>query len=281
MKRLPAPMLEVENLWKVFGYNGQLKKSFEPKELKSITDRGGLIAVRNVSFSVMEGEVFVVMGLSGSGKSTLARCLLRLLEPTSGRVSIGGMDVTSMNQKQLIEFRRTKVAMVFQHYGLLPHRTVLENVTFGLKLRGIDRKTREDIGRELIEKVGLRGREKDFPHSLSGGMQQRVGVARALAQNPDLLIMDEPFSGLDPIIRREMQDELIRLQKELNKTILFVTHDLSEAMLLGDRMAVMKDGMFVQVGRPKEVVANPADDYVERFVCNERRNKTLTPAVAI
>jgi len=272
MGRIRSNMLEVRGLWKIYGFDGGLSELEEPKELNSIIAKGGLVAVRNVSFNVMQGEVFVIMGLSGSGKSTLIRCLLRLIEPTAGSVVVNGVEITGMDQQQLIHLRRTKVAMVFQHYGLLPHRTVLENVTFGLKLRGVDRASREAIGIELIGKVGLAGRENDYPNSLSGGMQQRVGIARALAQDPYHLLMDEPFSGLDPLIRREMQDELMRLQKEFNKTVVFVTHDLNEAFHIGDRMAVMRDGQFVQVGRPEEIVANPADEYVEKFVWSERKS---------
>lgn len=272
-------ILKVKGLWKIYGFNGSLKDPRDNEEVEGILARGGLAAVKNVSFEVMPGEVMVIMGLSGSGKSTLARCLLRLIEPTAGSIIIDGLDVTSMNEKELIEFRRTKVAMVFQHFGLLPHRTVLENVTFGLKLRGVDKIKRNAVGKELIARVGLAGREYDYPHSLSGGMQQRVGIARALAQDPDILIMDEPFSGLDPLIRREMQNELIRLQNELHKTIIFVTHDLNEAMHLGDRMAIMRDGQFVQTGRPEEITANPADEYVRKFVLSERRHmRVIKPA---
>ncbi|MBC7323695.1 MAG: ATP-binding cassette domain-containing protein, partial [Moorella sp. (in: Bacteria)] len=189
----------------------------------------------------------------------------------AGRVLVSGEDITAMDEQELTRFRRTQTAMIFQHYGLLPHRTILENVAFGLKLRGVKREEREAAARKAIKQVGLDGWESHYPAALSGGMQQRVGIARALVQDPELLLMDEPFSGLDPLIRREMQDELIRLQEELHKTIVFVTHDLNEALRLGDRMAVMRDGVFVQVGRPQEIVQHPADDYVARFVQDERR----------
>src|SRR5690606_40487349 len=199
-------------------------------------------------------------------KSTLIRCLLRLVEPTAGTIVCNGHDVTAMNARELTEFRRHHVAMVFQHYGLLPHRTVLENAAFGLKLRGVPREERYARAREALARVGLAGWGDRYPAALSGGMQQRVGIARALANDPAIMLWDEPFSGLDPLIRREMQDELIRLQRELRKTIVFVTHDLDEAIRLGDRMAVMKDGRFVQVGTPQEIVHNPVNDYVRRFV---------------
>ncbi|KUK31698.1 MAG: Quaternary-amine-transporting ATPase [Thermoanaerobacterales bacterium 50_218] len=239
--------------------------------LEQLEANGAVVAVRNVSFRVKRGEVFVIMGLSGSGKSTLIRCLLRLIEPTSGQVIVDGEDVTAMDEKQLIQFRRNKVAMVFQHYGLLPHRNVLENVAFGLKLRGVSREEREERALKAIEQVGLKGWEKYYPGSLSGGMQQRVGIARALVQDPDILLMDEPFSSLDPLIRREMQDELLKLQESVKKTIIFVTHDLNEALRLGDRMAVMREGVFVQVGKPQDIIIKPADEYVRRFVQDERR----------
>ncbi|NLK52068.1 MAG: betaine/proline/choline family ABC transporter ATP-binding protein [Syntrophomonadaceae bacterium] len=265
------PVVEVKHLCKIFGSPGRGLKVDSPDLLEQAENNGAICAVRNVSFRVNHGEVFVIMGLSGSGKSTLIRCLSRLVEPTCGQVMIDGEEVTNMDEKQLTQFRRTKVAMVFQHYGLLPHRTVLENVTFGLKLRGMKVAEREEAARQAIQLVGLAGWEKQYPAGLSGGMQQRVGIARALVQDANILLMDEPFSGLDPLIRREMQDELIRLQEELRKTILFVTHDLNEALYLGDRMAVMREGAFVQVGSPQEVLQHPADDYVRRFVQDERR----------
>jgi len=265
------PLLEVRNLWKIFGPNEKDIDLSDLGTLEQAETNGAVVAVRNVSFRVKRGEVFVIMGLSGSGKSTLIRCLLRLIEPTSGQIIVDGADVTAMDEKQLIQFRRNKVAMIFQHYGLLPHRNVLENVAFGLKLRGVSRQEREERALQAIEQVGLKGWEKYYPASLSGGMQQRVGIARALVQDPDILLMDEPFSSLDPLIRREMQDELLKLQESVQKTIIFVTHDLNEALRIGDRMAVMREGVFVQVGKPQDIIIKPADDYVRRFVQDERR----------
>ncbi|MBO8158203.1 betaine/proline/choline family ABC transporter ATP-binding protein [Thermosyntropha sp.] len=269
-------LVEVKNLWKVFGIDNLTGCSFTSEDVRMIEEKKGIIAVRDVSFRIKRGEVFVVMGLSGSGKSTLARCLLRLIEPNHGEIMFDGLDITKMKKQELIEFRRHKVAMVFQHYGLLPHRTVLENVAFGLKLRGVKKNKREAIAREVIARVGLTGWESRYPHNLSGGMQQRVGIARALAQDADLLIMDEPYSGLDPLIRREMQDELIRLQKEFKKTVLFVTHDLNEAVRLGDCMAVMRAGKIVQIGSPEDVIARPANEYVQRFVGDHNRMQELS-----
>ena len=261
-----APLLAVRSLWKIYARHERRIDVRDPEAVRQAVDRGAVVAVRDVSFHVGRGEIFVVMGLSGSGKSTLVRCLLRLVEPTAGRVLVAGDDVTAMDARQLTAFRRTRVAMVFQNDGLLPHRTVLENVAFGLRLRGEPRSVREDRAREALARVGLAGWEDRYPAALSGGMQQRVGIARALARDADLLLMDEPFSGLDPLIRRELQDELLRLQEELHKTIVFITHDLQEALRLGDRLAIMRAGRFVQVGRPRDIVQNPADDYVRRFV---------------
>ena len=268
-------LLEVENLWKVFVEKDSTLHMED--YLSGSTDvNGQVVAVRDVSFKLKQGEVYVIMGLSGSGKSTLIRCLLRLIEPDYGQIRVKGQDVTAMGSKELTEFRRTQAAMVFQHYGLLPHRTVLENVSFGLKLQGVKRKEREKRALQAIEKVGLLKWTHHYPEHLSGGMQQRVGIARALVQDADLLLLDEPFSGLDPLIRGEMQDELLRLQAELKKTMVFVTHDLNEALRLGDRMAVMKQGLFVQEGTPRDIVTNPADEYVKRFVQNERQVSLLT-----
>lgn len=269
MVKKEGDLVVIRNLWKVFGVNGLQKEFLTDDDVEKIKQKNGIIAVKNVSFSLKKGEVFVIMGLSGSGKSTLARCLLRLVEPTCGNIIFDGLDVTGMNKKKLEDFRRKRVAMVFQHYGLLPHRTILENVAFGLKIRGVNRKEREEIAREMLNKVGLFGWEERYPHNLSGGMQQRVGIARALAQNVDLLIMDEPYSGLDPLIKREMQDELLRLQTDFKKTVLFVTHDLNEAVRLGDRMAVMKSGEIVQIGTPQDIINNPANEYVGKFVGTE------------
>lgn len=258
-------LVEVNHLWKVFGSNNN------QVQIDRLDEHGVVVAVRDISFKIKSGEVFVIMGLSGSGKSTLIRCLTRLVEPSSGQIIINGKDVTAMTSQELIEFKRTQVAMVFQHYGLLPHRTVLENVAFGLKLRGMPRKEREKKALATIQKVGLKGWERRYPSQLSGGMQQRVGIARALVQDTDLLLLDEPFSGLDPLTRRELQEELLRLQNDLHKTMVFVTHDLNEALRLGDRMAVMKAGIFVQQAAPQEIIMNPADEYVRRFVQDEQK----------
>jgi len=264
-------IIEIKHLWKIFGGCVKDIDVTDHSSLARAEEEGAVAAVRDVSFKVKKGKVFVIMGLSGSGKSTLIRCVLRLVEPTAGRIIVSGEEVTSMNKQQLTDFRRRRAAMVFQHYGLLPHRTVWENVSFGLKLRGVSREERREKAQEVIEKVGLAGWENHYPSQLSGGMQQRVGIARALVQDTDVLLMDEPFSGLDPLIRSEMQDELLRLQNEFNKTVIFVTHDLNEALRLGDQMAVMKEGVIVQAGTPQEIVTQPVDEYVERFVQDERR----------
>jgi glycine betaine/proline transport system ATP-binding protein len=273
------PALSVKNLWKVFGPGaekiiGSPEADMSRPELLERT--GCVAAVKDVSFDVLPGEVFVVMGLSGSGKSTLVRCLTRLIEPTAGQVEIGDRDVAAMSTKELMEVRRNEVAMVFQHFGLLPHRRVLDNVAFGLEIRGEDRDKRYARSREVIELVGLQGYENHYPDQLSGGMQQRVGLARALAVGPKILLFDEPFSALDPLIRRDMQTEVIRLQEDLDTTMVFITHDLQEALKLGDRILIMRDGEVVQVGRPDEVIGAPADDYVRRFVEEVPRAHVLT-----
>lgn len=231
--------------------------------------------MRDISFNVRAGEIFVIMGLSGSGKSTLVRCLIRLIESTKGRIEFDGEDILEYTQEQLIEFRRNKVAMVFQSYGLLPHRSVLDNVAYGLEIQGMDRAERYEAASEAIETVGLSGWEGYYPREMSGGMQQRVGLARALAVNSPSLLMDEPFSGLDPLIRREMQDELISLQTELHKTIVFITHDLDEALKLGDRIVILRDGEIAQEGSPQEIVSGPADEYVAEFVKDVSRTKVI------
>ena len=262
-------MISARGLWKVYGPRaerivGSADAVLPRSELEAKT--GCVVAMRDISLDVVEGEVFVVMGLSGSGKSTLVRCLTRLIEPTAGTVVIGGTDVTAANEAQLLEVRRNSVSMVFQHFGLLPHRTLLDNVAFGLEVRGLDRSQRRAIAEEKLELVGLGGLGGRKPDQLSGGMQQRVGLARALATEAPVLLFDEPFSALDPLIRRDMQDEVVRLQREVRKTMVFITHDLSEALRLGDRIAIMRDGRFVQVGTPEQVVSAPADDYVRNFV---------------
>jgi glycine betaine/proline transport system ATP-binding protein len=237
---------------------------------------GGVIAVAGVSFTVRPGEVFVVMGLSGSGKSTLVRCINRLIEPTAGRILIDDADVTHADERRLRQIRLTKVAMVFQHFALFPHKTVVENVAFGLKVRGMDRRSRRERALLVLEQVGLRAWADAVPASLSGGMQQRVGLARSLAVDPEVLLMDEAFSALDPLIRREMQEELLRLQRVMNKSVIFITHDLHEALILGDRIAIMRDGRFVQIGTPQEIVAAPADDYVAAFTRDIDRSRVFT-----
>jgi len=261
--------IEVDGVWKVFGDDPgrALQQEYAAKSRSDIQDELGLVVgLRDVSFNVEAGKTFMLMGLSGSGKSTMARCLIRLIEATQGRIRFDGEDILGYSPKQLIEFRRRKIAMVFQHYGLLPHRRVLDNVAFGLEVQGVDKRARYKAAAEAIETVGLSGWEDYHASEMSGGMQQRVGLARALAVNPAVLIMDEPFSGLDPLIRRNMQDELVTLQSELHKTIVFITHDLNEALKIGDRVAIMRDGEIAQEGPPAEIVANPADEYVAEFV---------------
>jgi glycine betaine/proline transport system ATP-binding protein len=243
-------------------------------ELRART--GCLAAVKDVSFEVESGEVFVVMGLSGSGKSTLVRCLTRLIEPTSGEISIDGEAVRAMNERRLRELRRHRVAMVFQHFGLLPHRTVLDNVAYGLEIQGVGKAERHRRAGEMVALVGLGGHEQQYPDQLSGGMQQRVGLARALAIDPAVMLFDEPFSALDPLIRRDMQAEVRRLHAEVGKTMVFITHDLAEALTLGDRIAVLRDGGLVQLGTPEELVGAPADDYVADFVRDVPRADVLT-----
>ena len=228
-------------------------------------DTGSVVAVRDVSFHVAAGETFVVMGLSGSGKSTLIRCVSHLVAPTEGKVELCGTELTQADSTKLRELRRQKMAMVFQHFGLFPHRKVVDNVAYGLEVQGVDRQARKDRAQELLETVGLEGWGDHFPQQLSGGMQQRVGLARALAVDPEVLFFDEPFSALDPLIRRDMQDELIDLQMKLQRTLVFITHDFSEALKLADRIAIMNDGSFVQVGTPVEILTSPADDYVRAF----------------
>jgi glycine betaine/proline transport system ATP-binding protein len=274
-----TPTIAVEHLWKVFGRKpdrivGTPLAELSRAELRTRT--GCLAAVRDVSFDVPAGEVFVVMGLSGSGKSTLVRCLTRLIEPTSGEVRINGEAVRAMNAKRLRDLRRHDVAMVFQHFGLLPHRPVLDNVAYGLEIQGIGRADRHRRAGDVLALVGLDGHEHQYPDQLSGGMQQRVGLARALATDPAVLLFDEPFSALDPLIRRDMQAEVRRLHAEVGKTLVFITHDLAEELSLGDRIAVLRDGSLVQVGTPEELVGAPADDYVADFVREVPRTDVLT-----
>ena len=271
--------LVCRNLWKVFGNESRdlidsIDLTLSREEL--LVQTGCVVAVRDVSFHVSEGETFVIMGLSGSGKSTLVRCLGRLIEPTRGQVHIDGEDVLAMNKQQLRDIRRHKMAMVFQHFGNFPHKRVFENVVYGLQIQGIDKTAQRSRAAEVIELVGLSGWEERYPHELSGGMQQRVGLARALAVDPEILLFDEPFSALDPLIRREMQDQLIGLQQLVRKTMVFITHDFLEALKVGDRVAIMKDGEFVQVGTPEELVSNPTNEYVRDFTRDVPRSKVLT-----
>ena len=273
------PAVKVENLWKIFGPRadkiiGTEQANLSRKELQEQT--GHVVGIRDVSFDVAPGEVFVVMGLSGSGKSTLVRLLTRLIEPTQGTVELFGDDITGMADSALLDTRRRKVSMVFQHFGLLPHRKVVDNVAFGLEVRGDGKGDRRNRAQEMVDLVGLSGYENNFPDQLSGGMQQRVGLARALAGDPAVLMFDEPFSALDPLIRRDMQDEVIRLHEEVGKTMVFITHDLAEALKLGDRILIMRDGEIVQIGTPDEVVGAPADDYVADFTSEVPKSHVLT-----
>ncbi|MGW1790173.1 quaternary amine ABC transporter ATP-binding protein [Streptomyces tubercidicus] len=273
-------VFSVRNLWKVFGPKAErIPEDSSVTELSAqeLRDKTGCVAaVRDVSFDVHKGEVFVVMGLSGSGKSTLVRCLTRLIEPTSGVLEMDGEDVRAMDRTTLRELRRRRAAMVFQHFGLLPHRTVVDNVAYGLEIQGMGKTERRAKANEMVEKVGLAGMEKRRPGQLSGGQQQRVGLARALAVDPEVLLFDEPFSALDPLIRRDMQEEVCRLHQEEGRTMVFITHDLAEALRVGDRIALMRDGKIVQVGTPEEIVGSPADDYVRDFVRDVPREQVLT-----
>ena len=271
------PKLACRNVWKLYGPGAEsfLQANPDPSfdEIRSV----GLIpAVRNANIDILEGEIFVIMGLSGSGKSTLVRCLSRLIEPTAGELRFQGQDLRAMSDREMIEIRRHKLGMVFQHFALLPHLTVLQNVAFPLSIQGRTKQDSEARAREVITLVGLEGREEYFPRELSGGQQQRVGIARSLAVEPELWFLDEPFSALDPLIRREMQDEFMRLQGLLKKTIVFITHDFDEAIRLADRIAIMKDGAVIQVATPEELVLNPASDYVEEFTRHIPRAKVMS-----
>jgi len=273
-------VIDVRNLWKVFGTGSPDSAISRAQAGESRADilssSGQTVAVRDVSFHVGSGETFVVMGLSGSGKSTLIRCLSRLIEPTRGEVRLNGTDLLAMDDDALRTVRRGQMSMVFQHFGLFPHRKVIDNIAYGLEVQGIDKETRRARAMEVLHIVGLDGWANHFPQQLSGGMQQRVGLARALAVDPQILLFDEPFSALDPLIRKEMQDELIRLQKSMQRTIIFITHDFAEALRLGDRIAIMKDGAFDQVGTPEEIVSSPATPYVREFVNDVPRAKVLS-----
>jgi len=271
------PVIKCVSVCKVFGENANklLKQYNSVIDAKIFQEAGCVVGVNNASFEVQKGEMLVVMGLSGSGKSTLLRCISRLANTTAGEIYIDGEDLLKMNSKQLIELRRTKMGMVFQNFALLPHKTVLENIAFPLQVKGFS--TDDSIKRavEMVELVGLNGRENYFPRELSGGQQQRVGIARSLAVEPDIWFLDEPFSALDPLIRKEMQDEFLRLQSVLNKTILFVTHDFSEALRLADRIAIMKDGVIEQLDTPANIVLKPATEYVRKFTKEVPREKVL------
>ena len=273
------PTLAVRNLWKVFGPSehkliGTPDAELSRDELRRKT--GSTVGLRDVTFDVRPGEVCVVMGLSGSGKSTLVRCMTRLIEPTAGEVMLDGEDIVKASPDTLRELRRRRFSMVFQHFGLLPHRRVMDNVSFGLEIRGEPKAAREERARAMIDLVGLQGHADSYPDQLSGGMQQRVGLARALAVDPEVMFFDEPFSALDPLIRRDMQNEVLRLHHEVGKTMVFITHDLAEALKLGDHIVIMRDGKVVQIGRPEEVVGAPADDYVADFVSDVPKSHVLT-----
>ena len=271
--------ISVRNVWKVFGPNAENLIGSPDAELGRADLRnktGNTIAVRDVSFDVAPGEVFVVMGLSGSGKSTLVRCMTRLIEPTRGQLLFEDEDILAASAQRLRELRRTKFSMVFQHFGLLPHRKVIDNIAYSLEINGVSKADRHKRAREVIELVGLQGYAEAYPEQLSGGMQQRVGLARALAVDPQIMFLDEPFSALDPLIRRDMQNEVIRLHHELGKTMVFITHDLQEAAKVGDRIAIMRDGALIQVGTPEQLVAAPADEYVENFVRDIAKSHVLT-----
>ena len=273
------PLIRAEGIWKIFGRNadkviGTPDANLSRAELRAKT--GCVAAVRDVSFEVYPGEVFVVMGLSGSGKSTLVRTLIRLIEPTAGRVEIDGRDVTAADRDALLQLRRHTSSMVFQHFGLLAHRTVLDNAAFGLEVQGVSKSERHERAGHVLKLVGLEDAANQFPNELSGGMQQRVGLARAFAVDPKVMLYDEPFSALDPLIRRDMQTEVIRLQEETGKTTVFITHDLPEALRLGDRIAIMRDGRIVQLGTPEDLVGSPADDYVANFIRDIPRSHVLT-----
>ncbi|NBG89299.1 quaternary amine ABC transporter ATP-binding protein [Isachenkonia alkalipeptolytica] len=270
--------VEIKNLYKIFGPNPKkgLELSKQGMSKDEILEKtGNTIGVKDASMAIEKGETFVVMGLSGSGKSTLIRCLNRLIEPSFGEVYVDDEEITKVDQEKLREIRRTKMGMVFQNFGLFPHRTVCANVEYGLEVQGVDPEKRREKAYEALELVGLKGYEESKPSQLSGGMQQRVGLARALATDPEILLMDEAFSALDPLIRKDMQDELLMLQEKMQKTIIFITHDLDEALKIGDRIAVMKDGEVVQIGTPEGILTEPANDYVRDFVENVDRSKVI------
>ena len=278
------PLIRIKNLYKVFGERSRavmpmVHKGISKEDLLAQT--GHTLGLRDINLDIKKGEIFVIMGLSGSGKSTLIRHFNRLIDPTEGAIFVDGVDVMSLSQKELEDIRRNKMSMVFQRFGLLPHRTVLNNVAFGLSIQNVSKVERDAKAREWLSTVGLEGYEEQYPAQLSGGQQQRVGLARALCTDPEILLMDEAFSALDPLIRSGMQDQLIELQNKLHKTIVFITHDLDEALRLGDRIAILKDGVVSQVGKPEEILLNPADDYVEAFVRDVNRARVLTVDVVM
>ena len=272
-------LITISNLYKVFGKNPEqalekVRSGVSKDDL--LADHNHALGLSDINLTINRGEIFVVMGLSGSGKSTLIRHFNRLIEPTAGQIMVDGVDVMKLNKKELEQFRRHKMSMVFQRFGLLPHKTVLENVGYGLSIQGVEKTQRLEKAQEWLETVGLKGYENQYPSQLSGGQQQRVGLARALCTDADILLMDEAFSALDPLIRSEMQDQLIELQDKLHKTIVFITHDLDEALRLGDRIAILKDGELVQLGKPEEILLQPANSYVEAFVKDVNRARALT-----
>ena len=273
--------IEVKDATKIFGRNSkraaQLLGEGKTKD-EVLKATGATVGVKNASFDVFDGEIFVIMGLSGSGKSTLVRLLNRLIDPTSGHILLDGEDIVRMNKEQLREVRRKKIGMVFQNFALFPHKSILSNTEYGLEIQGIPKEERQAKATESLRLVGLAGYEEQLPSQLSGGMQQRVGLARALANDPDILLMDEAFSALDPLIRKDMQDELLQLHDDMRKTIIFITHDLDEALRIGDRIALMKDGEIVQIGTPEEILMNPSNEYVEKFVEDVDLSKVLTAA---
>ncbi len=272
-------VIEIRNLYKVFGKNKKkaLRLSKEGKDKNQIlAATGSTIGVDNVSFDIQKGEIFVIMGLSGSGKSTILRCLNQLFKITEGSIKVNGTEINKLDHKDLREFRQENLSMVFQQFALLPHRTVLENTCFGLEVQGIKKEAREKKGKEVLESVGLNGWENEYPNQLSGGMKQRVGLARALASKPDILLMDEAFSALDPLIREDMQNLLLELLADTDKTVVFITHDLNEALKLGDHIAFLKDGELIQVGTPDEIINSPANDYIAKFVRGVDLTKILT-----
>ncbi|MCY9802546.1 glycine betaine/L-proline ABC transporter ATP-binding protein [Vibrio scophthalmi] len=272
-------LIEISGLYKVFGHNPrsvmeQVKQGDSKEQI--LKNTGHTVGLKDINLSIKQGEIFVIMGLSGSGKSTLIRHFNRLIDPTEGQILVEGIDVMKLSKDELEQFRRHKMSMVFQRFGLLPHRTVLDNVAYGLEIQGIEKEERVQRATQWLETVGLKGYEKQYPAQLSGGQQQRVGLARALSTDAEILLMDEAFSALDPLIRSEMQDQLIELQETLHKTIIFITHDLDEALRIGDRIAILKDGVLVQQGTPDDILLNPADDYVEAFVKDVNRARALT-----